>query len=169
MNRPFPDALLSGLGALLDIDGLCADRDGCCQLLIDDEWRVTLVFQPRPQRIVLYCPLADAGATQALAAAALSAMLEASFMGRGAGGATFAIGPDRRACLQWELSVQESDERSLLAAVQALVSTAASWRERLRLSVLQAGAASAAPMDPIAEGSHPPNVPLASAFRRSLA
>ena len=82
-------------------------------------------------RILLHVPVTSAARTQALSATTLIAMLEAGFLGRGAGGATFAVAPDRRCCLQLELPLAGVSAALLFNAVDQLLGVAETWALRL--------------------------------------
>ncbi len=130
MTRAIADALLSDLGQRIGLPGLQMDNHGCCRLAFDGRWLVTLALMPRG-RLFLYCPVGSPDATGALEAATLLCMLEGSFMGRGAAGATLAVGPDRRACVQRDLSLALLDASSLHAEIEQILSTAETWSGRL--------------------------------------
>lgn len=121
--------LMTGLGQHLGMPGLQLDTSGCCQLLFDQRWLVTVVHQGALGRMALHCPVASAHAVQALGAAALRAMLQANFMGRGTGRCQLAICTEGRACLLIELALVETDGPVLLQALEQLLNQAQTWAE----------------------------------------
>lgn len=133
MTRSTADALLQELGARMGIPGLRLDDAGCCQLAFDQQWLVTLVWVPQRERLVLHCPIAAPSVTAGLPAATLQAMLQANFLGRGAGaGGLLAVGTDQRACVQWELPLPGAEPAALYNGLEALLHTAERWAQRLQ-------------------------------------
>lgn len=131
MTRAAVDALLFDLGARMGLPGLHLDRSGCCHLAFDGRWLVTVAFMPGG-RLFLHCPIGAPAPTEALDAAVMMTMLQGSFMGRGAAGATLAIGPDRRPCVQRDLALTETDVLALHCALEQLLNTAETWSARLQ-------------------------------------
>jgi len=153
MERDAADPLLSELGCLIGLPALRFDAQGCCQLMFDERWLVTLVRHEPRRSWYLHCPISEADATQQLDTSVLRTMLQGNFMGRGVAGGTLAIGQDRQACVQCELPFAEADARSLLDAVERLLASAQAWAGRLRSS----------------EDGRPSARRLGPAFTRSLA
>lgn len=130
MTRAAADALLLELGDRMGLPGLHLDRAGCCHLAFDGRWLVTLAIMPGG-RLFLHCPIGAPATAEALDAALMMTMLQASFMGRGAAGGTLAIGPDRRPCVQRDLAVSQMDASALQGALEQLLNTAETWSDRL--------------------------------------
>ncbi|HSV46276.1 MAG TPA: type III secretion system chaperone [Ramlibacter sp.] len=133
MARPLADGLLSDLGQRLGMAGLCLDDAGCCQLLFDQRWLVTLLHLPAPGWLGLHCPVSAAGATDTLPRGTLLAMLQGSFVGRGAGGAgaTLCVSPDQRAWLQQVVGIEGSSGERLEQAIEQLLVHAQAWSQRI--------------------------------------
>jgi hypothetical protein len=130
MTRAAADALLLELGDRMGLPGLHLDRNGCCRLAFDGRWLVTVAFMPGA-RLFLHCPIGAPATAESLDAAVMLTMLQGSFMGRGAAGATLAVGPDRRPCVQRDLAVTGSDLSDLHGALEQLLNTAETWSARL--------------------------------------
>lgn len=121
------DGCLSELGQRLGMPALRPDAAGCCQLLFDGRWLVTLALAPGGQHLWLHCPLTCAGPD--LPADALALLLQGNFMGTGCGGGAFAIGPDGRVYLQQQIERQGAGE--LHNRIEALLNMAETWAQRL--------------------------------------
>ena len=135
MEQGALNASLSALGQLMGLPTLCFDDQGCCQLVFDERWLVTLVREDARARLYLHCPISPPGAAERLDASVLQVMLQANFMGRGARGGTLAIGQDQRACVQCEFPYAEAaDERMLMSAIEQLLVSAENWAARLESS-----------------------------------
>ena len=138
MEKAVLDDSLSALGRLMGLPALCFDGQGCCQLVFDERWLVTLVRQDARARLYLHCPISPPGVAERLDASVLQVMLQGNFMGRGAGGATLAIGQDRRACVQCEFPYAEAaDERMLMSGIEHLLASAETWAARLERSPVE--------------------------------
>ncbi len=133
MARQLADGLLHDLGRRLGMEGLRLDDAGACQLLFDQRWLVTLLHLPGPGWIGLHCPVSAAGAAPALSQTVLLAMLQGSFIGRGAGGAgaTLCVGPDQRAYLQQVMGLEGTGSERLEQAIEQLLVHAQTWSQRL--------------------------------------
>ncbi|WP_167784697.1 type III secretion system chaperone [Ramlibacter rhizophilus] len=125
------DRLLSDLGQLIGLPQLKADEEGLCQLLFGRAWLVTLVAHEPAGRIFLHCPFGTPDTAEQVDATALRMLLQASFLGHGAGGGTLALGPDGRLCLQRELLMVRLDGRQVLEEIERLVAAAQAWALRL--------------------------------------
>ncbi len=130
MTRAIADALLEQLGLRLGLPGLRTDVNGCCRLAFDGRWLVTLALMPGA-RLFMYCPVGSPDTTSTLESATLLAMLQGSFMGRGAAGATLAVSPDCRACVQRDLPLAETDAARLQSEIELMLNTAETWSARL--------------------------------------
>lgn len=130
MSRGAADALLLELGQRMGLAGLCLDAAGCCQLAFDQQWLVTLTHHAAGGRLVLHCPVSAAGAADRLGRDTLVALLEGNFMNRA--GATLAVSPDRRACLQIELPLAGADAALLHNALEQLLNLAETWAQRVQ-------------------------------------
>lgn len=128
MARAAADELLSDLGRRMGLPALCLNASGVCQLLFDQRWLVTLVHAPQAACLGLQCPVTAPGSP--LGEGGLLAMLQASFLGAGAGGATLCVGPDQRGYLQRFLPLPASPEE-LEQALEQLLNQAEAWSERL--------------------------------------
>lgn len=130
MNRSGVDALVNDLGRQLGLEGLCLDASGCCQLAFDGRWLVTLVLHPSGDRLVMHCAISSPGEIEP---AALLAMLQGNFMGCAAWGGSLAIAPDRRACVQQEVALNQAglESRRLRQALERLLAAAETWALRL--------------------------------------
>lgn len=123
--------LLTGLGQHLGMPGLQLDASHCCQLLFDKQWLVTVVHQGALGRVALHCPIGSAHTLQSLGAAALRAMLQANFMGRGTGRCQLAVSTEGRVCLQVDLALAETDAHIAVQALERLLNQAQTWAEWL--------------------------------------
>lgn len=123
------DAVLLDLGTALGVAGLRLDGNQCCQLSFQGRWVVTLVLHPQGDRLVLHCPISTPGE---IAPSILMAMLQGNFMGGGTGGASLAISPDLRACIQRELPLAGASGASIRQAIEHLLVGAELWALRLR-------------------------------------
>jgi hypothetical protein len=132
MTRATADALLEQLGLRLGLAGLRMDVHGCCRLAFDGRWLLTFALMPGG-RLFVYCPVGSPDTTSALESATLLAMLQGSFMGRGAAGATLAVSPDRRACVQRDLPLAELDASRLQSEIEQMLITAETWSARLHV------------------------------------
>jgi hypothetical protein len=137
--------LLAGLGQHLGMQGLRLDAAGCCQLVFDQRWLVTLMHQGAISRIALHCPVSSAQSAQGLGTAALLAMLQANFLGRGTGRCQLSICTEGRACLLLELALAETDNSVLVHALEQLLNQAETWSQWLESGF---NAAAAAPSQP---------------------
>ena len=131
MNRSEVDALVNDLGRRLGLEGLCLDGSGCCQLAFDRCWLVTMVLHPAGDRLVMHCPIGPPGEIEP---ADLLAMLQGNFLGCAAWGGSLAIAPDRRACVQQEIALNQAGVGSNLIqkALERLLIAAETWATRLR-------------------------------------
>ena len=121
--------LLAGLGQHLGMQGLRLDGAGCCQLVFDQRWLVTLMHQGAISRIALHCPVSSAQSAQTLDSAALLAMLKANFLGRGTGRCQLSVCTEGRACLLLELALAETDSSVLAHALEQLLNQAETWSQ----------------------------------------
>ncbi len=143
--------LLAGLGQHLGMQGLRLDEAGCCQLVFDQRWLVTLMHQSAINRIALHCPFSSAQSAQGLGHAALLAMLQANFLGRGTGRCHLSICTEGRACLLLELALAETDNSVLVHALEQLLNQAETWSQWLESGF---NAAAAAPSQPLQTQPH---------------
>lgn len=129
MNRSTADAILTDLGERLGMPGLRMDETGCCQLVFERRWLVSLVLHPGADRLMLHCPINTPQATELLDAETLLVLLRGNFMGGGALGGCLALGPDRRVCVQFEVRLSGAD--ALQQALERLLQAAETWAQRL--------------------------------------
>ncbi len=131
MGRSQADACILELGERLGMPGLRLDAAGCCQLLFDARWLMTLAMEPDGSHVWLHCPCAAAHATDSMPAATLVTLLKANFMGHGAGGATLAAGADGRVYLQRQVRLSDSGASGLCAAIEQVLDLTEKWAERI--------------------------------------
>ena len=131
MTKRTIDELLDDLGRHVGMPCLKLDAAGCCQLLFDQRWLVTLMGQSAASRIMLHCPISSAQSGQCFGPSTLRAMLEANFMGRGTGRCQLSICTEGRACLLLELALAQTDGPALVHAVEQLLNQAETWSQWL--------------------------------------
>ncbi|HZY20482.1 MAG TPA: type III secretion system chaperone [Ramlibacter sp.] len=125
------EACLRDFGERLGMPGLRLDDQGCCQLLFDQRWLLTLALEPGGAGLWLQCPVTLPGQAEALGGAALMSLLRASFLGGATGGvgSGAAAGPDGRIYLQRPVPL--ADGAALHHAVERMLDLAETWSERL--------------------------------------
>lgn len=123
--------LLADLGQHLGMQGLRLDDAACCQLVFDQRWMVTLMYQGALDRIALHCPIGSAQQAQTMDAAALHGMLQANFLGRGTGRCQLSICPEGRVCMVLELALVETDTSVLAHGLEQLLNQAEIWSQWL--------------------------------------
>lgn len=143
MNRSTADAILSDLGQRLGMPGLRLDDMGCCQLVFERQWLVSLVLHPSGDRLMLHCPITTPEATDLLDAATLLVVLRGNFMGGSALGGSLAVAPDRRVCVQFEVNLSGAD--ALQQDLERLLQAAQTWASRLANGPARAPRRSAGP------------------------
>jgi hypothetical protein len=119
--------LMNEFGLSLGIDGLCLDKDASCQLLIDQQWLVSLMYVP--DYLLLNCPVASPDLMQRLPSSVLLEILQENFMA--GSDAALAVAPDQRAYLQMRMHLLTANVKSLQAAVEHLLLRSEYWSERL--------------------------------------
>lgn len=131
MNRTMAEALLLDLGRRMGIPALRMGDRGCCQLVFDGRWLVTVSLHPSGDRLALHCPISPPDSASRFDPQTLLALLEGSFMGCAAFGGTLAVTPDQRACVQHELRLAGAGVEVLEAAIEHLLAAAEAWAVRL--------------------------------------
>lgn len=131
MNQGSASALIEELGRSVGLPALQLDAQGCCQLVFDKRWLVTLSLHPSGERLMLHCPICATHAPAMHDVAALQVMLQANFMGCAALGGSLAVTPDLRACVQSELRLAGAGVDALRTCLEQLLMAAETWARRL--------------------------------------
>ena len=132
MTKRTIDELLDELGQSVGMPCLKLDVAGCCQLLFDQRWLVTLMSQSAASRIMLHCPISSTQSAQGVGTSTLRAMLEANFMGRGTGRCELSICTEGRVCLLLQVALVETDSSALVHAIEQLLNQAETWSQWLQ-------------------------------------
>ncbi|MEI6987213.1 MAG: type III secretion system chaperone [Rhodospirillaceae bacterium] len=144
MDRTQAQALLSEFGTLTGLPDVELDEAGIGTFVVDDNILVSVGFDDLAGRLVLMATLdqCETGPAQ------MTAMLQANFLWRGAGGASFALTPNGdTAVLLFPVPV-DANAIALSVIVQSFIDVIETWQKRLAA---------------IDVGSEPAVVPLASA------
>jgi hypothetical protein len=138
--------ILGDFGKTIGLDDLELDAAGYCCLMIDNNLVINIEFEEPDARLLLYAKVGRPGPDRA---AALTAILEANYLGRGTGGATLGLEPESGSIvLSRDLAIAGMDVPGFSDALERFVNTAEVWSKRLGEA-----SASAPPSDP---HDHPP-------------
>jgi hypothetical protein len=129
--------LLGEFGRSTGLGELALDQDNYCALLIDDGLVVNIEFDEQDRQLVLYSLLGvPAGEPQA----AYERLLQANYLGRECGGATFGLRPDNSVVLSQSMAVAGLDLKDFTARLERFINEVEAWTKQLP----QLGAASEA-------------------------
>lgn len=137
MSRAAADSLITKLGSRLGMESLRLDSNGCCQLLFDQRWLITVIYDAATAKLWLCCPFSPPGAADSLEPSQLLSLLRANFMGNGTAGGILSMGPDQRTTLQLNMEVVQADVGMLSNALELLLNRAdqwAQWMEQVQTS-----------------------------------
>jgi hypothetical protein len=119
------------MGERLGMPDLALDGAGCCQLVFDEQWIVTLLWETSTQRLSLHCPVCSSEDVAGLSSKTLLAMLKGNFFGLGSGGITLSVAPDDRVHVHMALSLSDVLGGNAYNALDMLLTRAEMWAERL--------------------------------------
>lgn len=135
MRAPSPvdqaNALVRHLGDQIGISSMSLDERGCCLLLVARRWALSLVLDASHETLYLSCPVTGPGQLEAIPPAVWVAWLQAQHLGGASSGATVAVDPEGRVCMQQALHLPSAVPARLLDAIELLLGRAAQWAARL--------------------------------------
>jgi len=130
MSKQSVQALLARLSEAFGIPALEMDDEGYCLVRIDDKIDLSIEFDEDTQSVLLSAKCGSVPETNR--AAILQELLDANFYWTGSGGATLATNSREGAVyLQYREPVASLDQQRLADLLQAIVSNAELWNERL--------------------------------------
>jgi hypothetical protein len=132
--------VFSDLGRALGIEGLAPEADGSCRLVFDGNRLVEMNASPAQRRLLVSCRLAQSAGN---GTETLRLLMRASYLGAGAGGGWFALGPQDRLYLHCAFPLAEASGAMLLHAIERLLDHVDTWERRLQEGALQDQAAMA--------------------------
>jgi hypothetical protein len=130
MSKQGVQALIARLSEAFGIPALEMDDEGYCLVRIDDKLDLSIEFDEDSQSVLLSvrCGLLP----EANRAAILQELLDANFYWTGSGGATLATNSREGAVyLQYREPAASLEQQRLADLIQAIVSNAEMWNERL--------------------------------------
>lgn len=142
------DALMTELGRLIGMPNLQLDDSGLCELVIDDQWCITIAHHRSRNCLFLHCVICPADIMEKLERSALLMMLKGNFPGNGPDGIVFAIDPGGHAGLQLEVPLGACPDGAMLQAVDRVLREAEAWSARLAVSTSAPDAAPGRPRAP---------------------
>lgn len=123
--------LLRHLGDQLGLPSLCLDAQGRCLLLIGRRWPLALVLDPARDTLYLSCPVTTPQQLADIPPGAWMALLQTHHLGGRIAGASIAVDPEGRVCVQQALHLPSALPAQLLGAVEGAVSRAIQWSAQL--------------------------------------
>jgi hypothetical protein len=128
-------ALIGEFGRSIGLPDLELDEDNYCALLIDEGLVINMEFDEESRQLLLYSLLGQAaGDTRSV----YERLLQANYVGRECGGATFGLRPDNSVVLSQSLAVPGLDLKDFTARLERFVNEVEAWTKQLS----QLGAAS---------------------------
>ena len=129
--------LLGAFGRTIGLDDLGLDEDNYCALLIDDGLVINIEFDEQERQLVLYSLLGEPAGD---ARSVYERLLQANYLGRECGGATFGLRPDNSVVLSQSMAVPGLELKDLTARLERFINEVEAWTKQLP----QLGAASEA-------------------------
>jgi hypothetical protein len=129
MSDDLSRTVFSDLGRALGIEGLAPEADGSCRLVFDGNRLVEMNAAPAQRRLLVSCRLAQSPGG---GAEALRLLLRGNYLGAGAGGGWFSLGPQDRLYLHSAFALADASGALLLHAIERLLDHADTWERRLR-------------------------------------
>ena len=128
------NALVRHLGDQIGIPSLSLDAQGGCTLLIDRRWALSLVLDASRDTLFLSCPVTVPAQLASIGPAAWASLLQSHHLGGPLPGASIAVDPQGRVCVQQAMHLPSAAPAQIVSAVEALVGRAVKWADVLAAS-----------------------------------
>ena len=142
------NALVRHLGDQIGLPSLCLDAQGTCMLLIARRWRVSLVLDAARDTLFLSCPVTVPAQLARIGSAAWASLMQTHHLGGSVPGASMAVDPQGRVCVQQALHLPSVPPAQTLPVVEALIGRAMTWADLLAASAKEAVPLEGSPATP---------------------
>lgn len=123
--------LIRHLGDQIGLDALCLDTQERCLLLVGRRWALSLVLDASCDTLYLSCPITTPQQLAEIPPGAWMALLQTHHLGGRVPGASMAVDPEGRVCVQQALHLPRALPAQLLSAVEETIGRASQWAAQL--------------------------------------
>lgn len=149
--------LIRHLGDQVGLVSLSLDRQGRCLLWVGRRWALSLVLDASHDILYLSCPVTAPQQLAEIPPGAWMALLQTHHLGGRTHGASMAVDPEGRVCVQRALHLPEVLPAQLLAAVEEVIGRAGHWASQLSTSQPTSHASSQSPLAQTSDYRSPPH------------